>query len=586
MILNVDIKNWRAYQHVSLDLSAAVVFFVAPNGVGKSSLVEAVRWCLLGQPTAKKSRVAVRRGAQEAVVTIELRIDADAPNLTVARTLTTGGKTSVTARLGERELSEEAYYELLRDRWAAELPLIDSLMFTDPSVPASKSSFPVRDHLAATLGVTQLLATADELEVTRKDLASRVLALKADADQNAAALDDLDEALEADDAALDGVSVERLALEQSIKDVEQSVVVAQRWHQYRNDVAGHSSRTSEVLERLSAYLEMDPAQAEANVSQAQSDAQARLEEARNLRASTEIARARTETAAELLQTALETCPTCLRPLTSHERDNALEQHGESASGSAADLTESENAISSATERTRTIAGFVAELGSMRPPEHPDDEDPGEAAQERLEILRIRDRELAEEYGRMQAEIQLGTNRRRLAELVASKRVDLAAVANEEQLVGTTIEILNSVADKTLSDRIDPLIRELSARWKVLFGTEGLMLEPSGGLIVENAHGPLTISDLSGGERATALLIARLLITASTTRIPTVWFDEPLEHLDPRRRAAVAKTIVRAGQTGTVSQLIVTTYEDRIARQLAAADPESVRIVHADIDPSR
>lgn len=47
----------------------------------------------------------------------------------------------------------------------------------------------------------------------------------------------------------------------------------------------------------------------------------------------------------------------------------------------------------------------------------------------------------------------------------------------------------------------------------------------------------------------------------------------------------AKTLVHAAQTGTVSQIVITTYEDRIARQLAAADPTSVRIVHAD-KPSR
>jgi len=76
------------------------------------------------------------------------------------------------------------------------------------------------------------------------------------------------------------------------------------------------------------------------------------------------------------------------------------------------------------------------------------------------------------------------------------------------------------------------------------------------------------------------LITRLLLAAGTTKIPTGWFDEPLEHLDPRRRAAVARTLVRASQTKTVRQVIITTYEERIARQLAAADPENVRVVSA------
>ena len=156
-------------------------------------------------------------------------------------------------------------------------------------------------------------------------------------------------------------------------------------------------------------------------------------------------------------------------------------------------------------------------------------------------------------------------------------MQLRQAAREERLLISTSEVLNNLADKTLSDRIDPLIAELSHRWKLLFGTDGLTLEPSGELVIRSADGTLGITDLSGGERATASLIARLLIAAA-------WFDEPLEHLDPRRQAAVARTIVRAAQTGTGEKIFVTTYEERIARQLAAADPEKVRVVHADRSP--
>ena len=48
MIRSIRLTNWRAYTSLDLDLQRPVTFFVAPNGVGKSSLVEAVRWGLLG----------------------------------------------------------------------------------------------------------------------------------------------------------------------------------------------------------------------------------------------------------------------------------------------------------------------------------------------------------------------------------------------------------------------------------------------------------------------------------------------------------------------------------------------------------
>ena len=60
----------------------------------------------------------------------------------------------------------------------------------------------------------------------------------------------------------------------------------------------------------------------------------------------------------------------------------------------------------------------------------------------------------------------------------------------------------------------------------------------------------------------------------------MWFDEPLEHLDPRRRAAVAQTIVRAAQLGAVDQIIVTTYEEEIARRLATTAPDHVQVTYA------
>ena len=83
-----------------------------------------------------------------------------------------------------------------------------------------------------------------------------------------------------------------------------------------------------------------------------------------------------------------------------------------------------------------------------------------------------------------------------------------------------------------------------------------------------------------GERSTALLVTRLLLAGSATRAPTVWFDEPLEHLDPRRRAATAQTIVRAAQAGAVGQLLVTTYEEGLARRLAATAPDTVELTYA------
>jgi len=39
MIRRLVLTNWRAYEHVTLDLEPGVTFIIARNGIGKSSLI-------------------------------------------------------------------------------------------------------------------------------------------------------------------------------------------------------------------------------------------------------------------------------------------------------------------------------------------------------------------------------------------------------------------------------------------------------------------------------------------------------------------------------------------------------------------
>ena len=62
MIRRIRIRDWRPYRDATIELSHPVVFFVAPNGVGKTSVYEAARCCLLGFPKGRAAGRAVRGG--------------------------------------------------------------------------------------------------------------------------------------------------------------------------------------------------------------------------------------------------------------------------------------------------------------------------------------------------------------------------------------------------------------------------------------------------------------------------------------------------------------------------------------------
>lgn len=92
MIRNIYLANWRAYKALTLSLARPVTFFVAPNGVGKTSLVEGVRWGLLGIPEDRSLGRAVRSGQDVATVQLDLSLPGNL-NVQVARSLKRNGAT-------------------------------------------------------------------------------------------------------------------------------------------------------------------------------------------------------------------------------------------------------------------------------------------------------------------------------------------------------------------------------------------------------------------------------------------------------------------------------------------------------------
>jgi DNA repair exonuclease SbcCD ATPase subunit len=290
--------------------------------------------------------------------------------------------------------------------------------------------------------------------------------------------------------------------------------------------------------------------------------------------------AQSASAAQLLAAATDQCPTCLRPLTEHERDTALAAHGQLGEDTDTEIQRHRDEARQLRARLSVISRFTSALTKLRPPVEPEEADPGPAAAAALDDARRGSVELAERHGALTA--QLRAARQRLADLdtAAADQAALTAAAREDLILEVAQNSMTSLADRYLTQRINPLATEISHRWKLLFGSEGLRFGASGQLTFSEGGLDLLLEDLSGAERATALLVTRLLLAASATRASTIWFDEPLEHLDPARRAAVAQTLVRAAQAGAVDQILVTTYEEGLARRLQATAPETVSLTYA------
>jgi hypothetical protein len=139
-------------------------------------------------------------------------------------------------------------------------------------------------------------------------------------------------------------------------------------------------------------------------------------------------------------------------------------------------------------------------------------------------------------------------------------------------------------DDVLDREVTPVRHAVERRWNDLFRDRaGLEFDLDGNLwrLVNGER--LDVKGFSTGEQTTAKILMQLAILTTATAVDFCWFDEPLEHLDPRTRRHVASLLAQGRKATGLRQLVVTTYEEELAAQLAEAE-ESARIEYVRAGP--
>ncbi|HVL51336.1 MAG TPA: AAA family ATPase, partial [Actinomycetota bacterium] len=226
----------------------------------------------------------------------------------------------------------------------------------------------------------------------------------------------------------------------------------------------------------------------------------------------------------------------------------------------------------------SIREVLAQARALPAPPLPAGEEMTSVEAEAAGLAYEQERERVQELDRLTAELAAGKriSQLRIAELTEAERqtAEILALLRQEAVARAAADTFRNTADGITSEQIEPLVTEVGRRWKLVFGAEGLRLSPQGEVTRKLGTRVLPFRSLSGGEKVWALLLTRLLVTGASTNAPFVWLDEPLEHLDPRLRRVVAGTLARASSTGGLRQVVVTTYESELARQLMEDVPSA------------
>ena len=579
MIRRLHIQSWRAFEDLTLDLTDGLTFVVAKNGVGKTSLVQAAAWGLYGELSGVDARAAHRIGGSATRVELDLELP-DGRMLSITRQVEERSE-PMHARIDESDLDNEGVARVMAKAFGASREFLSrtTLIPSDAIADDAAGAFHLRAHLCRVFGVDDLQNAADELQRLHNEADAAAKKLRQATRRAATDLAGLRAALAEAEAAEAGAQTARADARLALDSADRRLREARENEAVRAKATAAEQAFAELLASSRQILgpsvhagQVDrPAALAAHLDAAEVAAADALDEHRREVATVVGRLAAVRAAASELHSAEAECPVCRRHLSADDVARAEEtQHQEMVALSAheRELTTLVESASKRLNDLRTLNRRAARLPDIETSPHDSavDVDTGTFAVDEA-------RDEAERLAEQAAEAR--TRRAALAAQVAAeeqlaRETEQAYRAHRREAVtNVAAEVMRATADAILSERIDPIAAEISHRWKRVFGERGsLRLRSDGRLVLARGVHEIPFAQFSSGEKVVALLAARLLVLGASTKASFVWLDEPLEHLDPTNRRITASLMTAAGEH--VRQILVTTYEEELARRLASA----------------
>ena len=602
MITHIALENWRAYRSLDFDVLPGTTFLVAPNGVGKSSLLEAVRWVLASGHVEHRASM-IRQGHREATAAVTL--DVAGGRLVLARSLRAKGArltAETTATLDGREVGEGEAVRLLEESWSADPRFVSRTAFLTEDLRRDAEEPNLRTHLCRAYSLDDLQRAMAEIEpalsqlsrglkASRAELSGTEEQLKAATAEHAAAVLAVTAAREVVDVARVTHGEARVALDHGRASASQRAA-ASAWrevHERLRDEASTTGLVPKAGEPAAGQPEAGGRESGAplvvTLSALEDQLIAQVESLRQQRAALRARLDAAEAALEALLQAGATCPVCLRELDDDSRERAEHLHRGALEEAADVLADLDDPSPEATlDSVRGLARRAAALGE--PPEEP-------AAEEVEELVEAEGGAMAVLEAAVGGLREAELNEAALAARVEAIRSDLetASALTEQYRAEALLEAARSALDQTITTvlgrQLQPVAAEVNRRWEAVFPDRpNLHVLPDGQMSRVIDGDQLEFGAFSAGEQTVAKLMMRLTTLLATTTVPFCWVDEPLEHLDPVSRQLVASTLAHLSAAGGLEQIFVTTYEEPLARRLAELEPDRVRVQYLRTEPSR
>lgn len=574
MIRNISLRNWRAYRLLDLELDTGTTFIVAGNGIGKTSIISAIQWCIFGDLSGVDPWLEARRDEEGTTrVVVELVLP-ELGLLRIEREAVSARRRTLSSTIDDQPIHSEADLQgLLAEAFRADASVLSRLSVLpeggiDELITHSDL---LQRHLAVVFGLDNLDSAADSAEAAAREARARIKELEsfASVEEEIARESEVD--LSSIELALRDADAEMDALSTALAREKQEHDLAKSWAAFDQMSAQVAEKRLVIAQLLAERYGGDgnPSDVESTLAQAE---QAVNEENDEQRAQiAEIGAHEALLRDHISHLDDSDCPICLRALDAVTEHRARTEHMERLS----QLSERRSALELDTSRVvRTIAELRAlrsELAQHAQPQVPAGSRPTSTETElggSLTAITQQVESAAARVAVLRNDLRIQRGRNERAESSTKARDALIGAHRSELIANAAAEALRNTSKEIVERNVTPLESALRDRWKALMSNRGSLMFRRGRPVLTHGSRELDLRQASGGERAVATMLTRLLVLRGATRSRFVVFDEPLEHLDPAHRRSIAATLINATRSGDFDQVLVTTYEEAVVRRLA------------------
>lgn len=592
MIRRLALKNWRNYEDIDLELNPGTTFIVAPNGVGKTSLMEAASWAIFGT-SGQHPGDAVRKGASSAIATAEVQFP-DQRILSITRTLPKKPAAALprpSILLDGKQISPAVATEEIRGAYAADPTFLLRLTMPSGHIDArGPSEFGLEDHLCHFFGIDALRRAIEDLDQRLKAQQKQIKAVKQGSVASPAAVSAIRDQVAANELAAADATAAHARMSAALDAARQAEHRRTSVAEWRKRMNSYTQALTELALKSAASLSLDPHNPDAVQSAletAVNSVQRHLEVIRVQRARLSGRFMAIEQHSKDLDNAHGACPVCRRPLDAETVNIARSTHQ-------TELTQIHAENERLSQEEAGLAGEQHRLLSLIQAFHslphpgPSPADPISADMPMVKSAEELNAEMNSALDLLvQSRTDLTTSQAELDAMLASQaaHTELQRLYRQEAVLRASREAISTAKNKLLRETIQPLAHEIDSRWAQLFPGRGRLSTQSTGEVSREVAGEtLTDTEFSTGERTGLVILLRLLVLETVTKANFCWLDEPLEHLDPDSRRKVAGILARAGSSGSLKQIVVTTYEEPLARRVHERDPQNVTLVYVRPSP--